>query len=182
MAGTQKDLVSTSTDVVLLTDMDQQQLKGLGDMLLSKERTAPDVVREPEDVSREIIAQILAATSVDEIERQEAEGWAEYEGVPMEVRSIAWRPSTYEEGHAIFFVVRANDLSVDPPAARVLTTGAGNVMAQLIALAGLGALVGAIREYTTDETAQGFKVGFLRTPEGLSPTGHLQAATAEAGA
>lgn len=169
--------VFESHDLAVRDHRSSGSLAEVARLLLTKDRQTQEVVEEPEDVSREILAQILTATSIEDVERLEAEGWREYEGVPMEIRGFAWRPSTFEEGHAVFFVVRAVDLR--DGSSKILTTGSGNVMAQLVSLARLGGLIGAIREYATDTTAAGFKVGFLRTPEGHSPTGHLQDKPAE---
>lgn len=175
MANKQTPVVFESTDLAV---RDHRSPEGLGEvtrLLLTKERSTQEVVEDPEDISREILAQILSATTIEETERLEAESWRELEGVPMEIRGFAWRPSSFEEGHSVFFVVRANDLSGETPRPCILTTGSGNVMAQLVSLARLDGLVGAVREIAHDDTAAGFKVYYLRTPEGMSPTGHLDA-------
>ena len=93
----------------------------------------------------------------------QAEGWRELEHVPVEITNFAWRPSSFEEGHKVFVVVKGTRL--DDGSSVVLTTGSGNVMGQLIALARLGKLPGAVREYHSEKTAGGFNVGWLRTPE-----------------
>ena len=165
--------MEASQALVVHDHRSQESLNELARMIETGEGPSGEVHRDPADVSREIIQQILAASSVEETERQVAESWRDFPGVPMEIRGFVWRPSTFTEegGHPVFVVVRVNDLSAGVP--RVLTTGAGNVMAQLVALARLGALVGAVRQLAFDQTAQGYKVYFLKTPEGHAPDGHL---------
>lgn len=168
--------MSDSQELVVRDHKSAEGLQELADILLTPRSDLPEqaaTVEDPEDISREILASILSAETVAEVERLEAEGWRERVGDPMEIRGFQWRPSTFEEGQAVFFVVRANDLTVDPPKPVLLTTGSGNVMAQLVALARLNALVGAVREIAFDTTQGGFKVYYLKAPDGVDPAGHV---------
>lgn len=128
--------VRTSTDIEALGDLERILLTGKG----------PDSWPEetPEDASRAIIAQILSAETDDEIESiGQAEGWQELEGVPVQIQGFRWRKSDYEQGPPVYCVVFGNRM--DDGSAVVLTTGSGNVMAQLCTLAKRSKLPGAIR-------------------------------------
>ena len=99
----------------------------------------PEVVEDPEQISREIVQQLLGATSEDEVFNiGGATPWRELLGVPVAVESFNWRPSTFEEGSSIFFVVRGYRLDEGEPV--ILTTGARTVLAQIVALYRLGKL------------------------------------------
>lgn len=153
---TQELVVRKSTDMAQLQELEKVLL---GDAEL------PDVVDDPAEISREIMAQLLAAESDEELEAVgSATGWRELPGVPMELHGFRWRPSTYEEGAPIFFVVNATRL--DTGERVVLTTGSGNILAQLCNMARRGTLVGAIRalEIADTPTRQGFRPNWLRTP------------------
>ena len=147
--------VRKSTDIVAIDELERSLRTG----------EAPnEVERDPEEVGREIIAQLLDAATDAELERTEAEGWSNYLGVPMQVHSFVWRPSAYNEGQPVFLVVRAIDPDGNP---HVLTTGAGQVMAQLVNLAKRNRLP-VIRELDSSDTnTPGRTVYFLRTPEAV---------------
>jgi hypothetical protein len=154
----QEIAVRKSTDVAQLDELER---------ILLGDAELPDVVDDPAEISREIIAQLLAAESDEELEAVgQATGWRELPGVPMELHGFRWRPSTYEEGAPIFFVVNATRL--DTGERVVLTTGSGNVLGQLTNMARRGTLVGAIRalEIADQPTKQGFRPNWLRTPTG----------------
>ena len=161
MAGTATTLVvRSSSDIAAITELEQ---------ILLGEKAPPDVVDDPEQISREIMAQLLAAESDEELESMgKAAGWRELEGIPMEIHAFSWRPSSFNEGAPVFFVVRATRL--DDGSKVVLTTGSKNVLAQLANMAKRETLVGAIRELVRAETptAQGFYPLWLRTPEGAA--------------
>lgn len=154
-----------------------QELVQLEQALLSGE-VPFEVDRDPEDVSREIIAALLAAESDEELERLEAEGWGEHEGVAFEILDFAWRPSAFSEGQPLFFVVRAISMADGSP--HVLTTGSGQVLAQLINLAKRDRLP-AIRELASAETKSQRTVYWLKTPDAIAAERRREAMAARAG-
>jgi len=153
-----------ATDVAVRKSTDLAQLDELEKILLG-DSELPDVVEDPAEIQREIMAQLLGAESDEELEAVgNAIGWRELPGVPMEIHGFRWRPSTYEEGAPIFFVVSATRLDTGQRVA--LTTGSGNILAQLTNMARRNTLVGAIRalEIADTPTKQGFRPNWLRTP------------------
>lgn len=154
----QEIAVRKSTDVAQLDELEK---------ILLGDAELPDVVDDPAEISREIMAQLLAAESDEELEAVgSATGWRELPGVPMELHGFRWRPSSFDEGAPVFFVVNATRL--DTGERVVLTTGSGNILAQLCNMARRGTLVGAIRalEIADTQTKQGFRPNWLRTPTG----------------
>lgn len=162
----QQIVVRQSTDLVAIAELEKALLEGV----------APaEVDRDPEDVSREIIAQLLSATSDEELERLEAEGWGEYVGVPFEIHGFVWRPSSFTEGQAVFLVVRAINMVDGTP--HVLTTGSGQVMAQLANLAKRERLP-AVRELAGTTTKSDRKVYWLKTPDEIAAARRAEALAA----
>jgi hypothetical protein len=156
--------VYMANDIAVRKSADIAQLDELEKILLG-DSELPDVVDDPGEISREIMAQLLAAESDEELEAVgTATGWRTLPGVPMQLHGFQWRPSTYEEGAPIFFVVNATRL--DSGERVVLTTGSGNILAQLCNMARRGTLVGAVRalEISDEPTKQGFRPNWLRTP------------------
>lgn len=152
----QEIAVRKSTDLAALDELEQ---------ILLGEKEAPEVVDDPQEISREIIAQLLAAETDEELEQVGAAiGWRELAGVPVQIENFRWRPSAYEEGAPVFFVVQATRL--DTGERVVLTTGSGNVLAQLANMARRGTLAGAVRsvEIADKPTKSGFRPYWLRTP------------------
>jgi hypothetical protein len=160
--------VRRANDLAAVSELEQALLEG---------KAPVEVDRDPEDVSREIIAQLLAAESDDQLERLEAEGWGEYVGVPFDVLDFVWRPSSYDEGQPVFLVVRA--MRVDDGTPHVLTTGSGQVMAQLANLAKRDRLP-VVRELASAETKSKNTVFWLKTPDAIAKA--EAAARAAAGA
>ena len=169
MSVSQEIAVRNSTDTAALDELDSILLKG---------ELEVEVVDDPADISRDIVAQLLAATSDAELEAfGTAEGWREYAvpksmaeagkgGTPFEIHGFTWRPSSYEEGAPVFFVIQATDLSTGDR--KTLTTGSLNVLAQLSNLARRGRLPGAVRMLVESDkpTKRGFKPLWLMTPPG----------------
>ena len=148
--------VRKSTDVAQLQELER---------ILLGDAELPDVVDDPAEISREIMAQLLAAETDEELEAVgTATGWRDLAGVPMELHGFRWRPSNFEEGAPIFFVVNATRL--DTGERVVVTTGSGNILAQLTNMARRGTLVGAVRslEIADTQTRNGFRPNWLRTP------------------
>ena len=151
-------------DIAVRNSTDLEAVAELEAILLG-EAEVPAVVDDPAEISKEIIAQLLAAESDEELELVgSATGWRDLPGVPIELHSFKWRPSGFEEGAPVFFVVSGNRL--DTGERVVLTTGSGNVLAQLANMAKRGTLAGAIRtvEISDKPTKNGFRPYWLRTP------------------
>jgi len=165
-----------ANDIAVRKSTDIAQLDELEKILLG-DADLPDVVDDPAEISREIMAQLLAAESDEELEAVgQATGWRELPGVPMELHGFRWRPSSYEEGAPVFFVVNATRL--DTGERVVLTTGSGNILAQLCNMARRNTLVGAVRalEVADQPTKQGFRPNWLRTPTDTMVTAAKEAA------
>lgn len=153
-----------ATEIAVRKSTDMAALDELERILLGQQ-DVPEVVDDPAEIQREIIAQLLGAETDAELEQVgSATGWRELPGVPMQLHSFRWRPSTFEEGAPIFFVVDATRL--DTAQRVVLTTGSANILAQLTNMARRGTLVGAIRslEIADTPTKAGFRPNWLRTP------------------
>lgn len=153
--------------VQVRSSSDLESVSELERLLLSKERV--EVVDDPEQMSREIVLQLLGAESDEELEQfGNATGWRELEGTAVEIRGFRWRPSSFDEGGAsVYLVVNATRLDTGDPI--VLTTGSLNVMAQLANMARRGTLVGAVRELVRSEkpTQRGFYPLWLKTPDAI---------------
>jgi hypothetical protein len=163
MSETQNSMVvRRSTDIIAIDELERALRDG----------TMPaEVERNPEDVSREIIAQLLDAESDEELERLEAEPWGGLVGVPFEIHGFVWRPSSFDEGQPVFLVVRA--LRMDDGSPHVLTTGSGQVMAQLVNLAKRGSLP-CVRELASDTTKSQHTVYWLKTPDSIAEAKRLE--------
>lgn len=157
-----------STSLVRLrSSADLAAITELEDALLTGELSA-EVLSDPVEQQRQIIAQLLSAETDEELENfGNAIGWRELMEVPIEIRNFRWLPSQYDEGPAVFMVVQGTRLDTGEPV--VLTTGGANIMAQLANMAKRGTLIGAIRELVEGtKTRQGFTPLWLRTPEGVA--------------
>lgn len=124
----------SSTDLEALSEFDEILL-GL--------REAPDVQDDPAAISNEIIAQLLTATSDEQLAIGKAIGWQSLEGVPVEIRGFRWRKSDFEDGSPLYVLVQGVDLTTGEfhPA---ITCGSKNVLAILSNLARRGQLPGAV--------------------------------------
>lgn len=151
-------------DIEVRKSTDLAQVEELEAILLG-EKGVPEIADDPAEIQKEIMAQLLSAESDEELEQVgNATGWRSLVGVPIEISGFRWRPSRYEEGAPVFFVVTGTNLVTGERVA--LTTGSGNVLAQLTNMAKRGTLVGAVRmvEEADKETKSGFKPYWLRTP------------------
>jgi hypothetical protein len=177
----------SSTDVAVRTSQDLEALNELEALLLSDER--PDVVDDPREISREIMRQLLGASSDAELELVgSAIGWRRALHIPFTLHSFRWRPSSFDEGSNVFFVIEATALqgftapadgdvpdSVEQNVGQgervVLTTGAGNILAQLTNMAKRGTLDGAVRaaKRADKPTRQGYYPLWLYTPAEFAP-------------
>jgi hypothetical protein len=157
-AGQELAVVHSSTEIAELDKFDQILL-GMAD--------APEVVDDPDEVSRQIVLQLLAATTDAELTISQATGWRDLMDVPIEIQGFRWRKSDYEEGAPVYVLVAGARLDTGEylPA---ITTGSYNVLAQLSNLARRGQLPGAVWQLTESEkqTARGFKPLWLtKTPD-----------------
>ncbi len=153
-----------ATDIAVRKSSDLAALDELEKILLG-EADVPEVVDDPAEIQREIIAQLLGAETDEELEQVgNAVGWRDLAGVPMEIHGFRFRPSSYEEGAPVYFVVDATNLISGERV--VLTTGSGNILAQLTNMARRNTLVGAVRalEIADTPTKAGFRPNWLRTP------------------
>lgn len=157
----QEIAVRNSADLAAIDELEK---------ILLGEAEVPPVVDDPAEISKEIIAQLLSAETDEELEQVGAAiGWRDLAGVPVELHGFKWRPSSFEEGAPVFFVVSGTRLDTGENV--VLTTGSGNVLAQLANMAKRGTLNGAIRqvEIADKPTKNGFRPYWLRTPQSALP-------------
>lgn len=150
MASTEIQTVTMSQG----TSRDLAKLPELEKILTGETEIGPDEAQaadDPAEVSRQILMEILSCETEDELEMfGQAEGWRDLAarsvahnglpagpGVPVLIRGFRWRRSEFTDGGGfpLYFLVEA--VRVDTGRPVVLTTGAGNVMAQLIVLARL---------------------------------------------
>lgn len=154
--------MAKTTDIAVpagnaLSAKDAANVAELEEILRTGEVDGPEIIDDPAEISRSIIAQLLDAESDEELQGfGEATGWRELLGVPMELHSFKWLRSTIEGGGApIYFVVNAYDLK--DGVKRVLTTGSMNVLAQIVNMYKRGALEGSVWKLVQmDETKSGF--------------------------
>lgn len=157
---------SPSKALAVRSSSDMNAIEELEALLVSNERM-PEDDYTAEDIATEMVKQLLAAESDEELEQfGEATGWSELLGVPIELDGFRWRPSAFDEpgSSSLFFVV--NGTRLDTSERVVLTCGSRTVMAQLANMAKRGTLTGAIRECVQADkpTRAGFKPLQLRTP------------------
>lgn len=139
------------------------------DAILTGQADPPEVIDDPEQISREIIMQLLAAESDDDLQNfGSATGWRDLLGVPVELRGFKWRPSTFDEGGPIYVIVQG--IRMDTGEGVVLTTGSSNVLAQLSNMARRGTLVGGVWKMCQADktTAAGFRPLHLEKVADLS--------------
>lgn len=111
-----------------------RSLEELEKIIAENERVEQMVVEDPEAITKQIIDQLLNAESDEELGQVgNATGWRTLIGLPVAILGFNWRPSTYDEGSTVFFVVRATRMDDGSPL--VLTTGSRNVLAQIVNLA-----------------------------------------------
>lgn len=136
----------------IVSSQTPEQLVELEAILLG-EIEPPTQETDAEAASMEIVRQILGAQTEAEVEAfGTAIGWRELatrfvahdglkkqDGLPVELIDFAWRPSEYEDGAPVFFVVRATALGdheatgVTVGDSLILTIGSLNILAQMVA-------------------------------------------------
>jgi hypothetical protein len=149
---------AASTDIERLDDWAE---------ILKGNKPVPEVEYDADTVQRQILDQILSAESEEELENfGSATGWQELMGIPIEILGFEWRASTFKEasGPPTFVVVRG--IRLDTGDHVVLTNGGSNVQAQLLVLAKLGKIPGAIRvlKQSDKATKAGYYPLWLVTP------------------
>lgn len=160
-----------STAIAVRRSSDVATLDELERILVTNEQVETNE-DDAEALSAEIVRQLLAAESDAELEQfGTATGWRDMLNVPVELEGFSWRPSDFEEGASIFFVVFGTRLDTGDRV--VLTTGSRNIMAQLANMAKRATLTGAIREAVQSDrpTKRGFYPLWLRTPEQAKTAG-----------
>ena len=118
-------VVHSSTDLAQLTQFDQ--------IILGLIEAPEDVQDDPGEIAKAIILQLLQATTDEELQLSSATGWRELQGVPVEINGFRWRKSDFEEGSPVYVIV--NGMRLDTGEVLALTTGSGNILAQLSNLA-----------------------------------------------
>lgn len=178
--------MATSQEVAVRSSANMAALAELEAILLDDSDQVVEVVEDPEDIQREILAQLLAAESDDELESfGEAIGWrtiarryVEHDGlpiqpgVPVEVSGFSWRPSEYGTGPAVFFIVRGKRMDTGDRV--VLTTGSANILAMLVNRAKRGALPAILLATEGQEATKKNKtwpLWIVRPPEAAAPKG-----------
>lgn len=153
-------------------------LDRLNEILLTGELET-EVIDDPAEISRQIVAQLLGADSDLALQSfGEAEPWGEYLDVPMELHGFRWRKSEFEgEGAPVYFIVDA--IKLDDGSRRILTTGSMSVLAQLSNMARRGTLEGGVWMLHEAEkpTRSGYKPRWLvQTPEAVQAAKDREAA------
>lgn len=125
--------------------------------ILMDELEPPEVSTDPEAISREIMLQILTAeTDEAMLAVGSATSWQDLLGIPVEIHSFHWRPSRYDQGSKVFFVVTA--IRLDTGENVILTTSGTNVLAMLINLARRNRFPSVWKLVEAEkETANGYK-------------------------
>lgn len=126
-------MASKGQEIVVLRASDSPEALEELKAILRGQKDPGKVQDDPAMIQREIIEQILAASSDDEMQLGDATPWQDLLDVPVEVFGFRFRPSDYSEGSPVFVVV--NGIRLDTGDVVVLTTGGLNVIAQLINLA-----------------------------------------------
>lgn len=142
----------TGTDLAVRSSADLAQVEELYEILMGRAE-APDIIEDPEQISREIVAQLLGADSDEGLVLGKAIGWRDLQGVPIELHDFKWRKSDFDEGNSVYFIIRGRRL--DEGDQVVLTTGSRNITAQLANMARRGTLVGGVWVCVQAEKATG---------------------------
>ena len=148
-----------STELVTRASSDLASLDEF-DRILTGQADAPpvEVIDDPAEISRQIIMQLLAATTDEELQNfGNATGWRELENVPVVLKGFRWRPSSFDEGGPLYVIVNA--INAETGEQLVLTTGSANVLAQLSNMARRGTLVDSVWQLVKSEktTANGYR-------------------------
>jgi len=163
-------MAKTQTQEVALQDTDALSLDRFDEALLTGAIEGGSVQQDPAELTRQIVAQLLAASSDEELEQfGNALPWRDLLNVPVEIRNFKWMESSFEgDGPAVYVVVQATRLDTGDPV--TLTNGSMNVMAALSNMARRGSLIGAIRVLVEADkaTKAGFKPLWLRSAEGAA--------------
>jgi hypothetical protein len=123
----------SSQELVLYDSSDPASLNEFAS-IISGIKPAQEIVQDPEEIQRQIVVQLLHASSDEELEAfGSAVGWQTLEEVPIRIDGFRWRPSDFEAGAPVYVLVNGERL--DTGDSVVLTTGSYNIMAQLANLA-----------------------------------------------
>ena len=154
-----KESNTATTEIAVRSSTDLASLDEF-DAILTGQIDAPpaEVIDDPAEISRQIIMQLLGATTDEELQNfGNAQGWRELEGLPILLKGFRWRPSSFDEGGPVYVVV--NGYRTDTGEAVVLTTGSANVLAQLSNMARRGTLVDSVWRLVKaeKETSRGYR-------------------------
>lgn len=145
-----------STDVVVLDDAAVESIL-LGDQVELA------VVEDAEDAQRQIVQRILSAESADEVlAAQETTPARELIDQPLQLEAVRWIRSNLpdQQGIGVFALVAAIHGATGDR--HLITTGALQIMAQLLKLNQLGAFpVNAVIRQKDQPTAAGFRPMWL---------------------
>jgi hypothetical protein len=129
-----------ATELTTRPSTDLEALNEFNQIILGQREAPPvEIVEDPQEISREIMMQLLSAESDEELQNfGNAVSWRELLGVPVHIKGFRWRPSSFDEGGPVYVVVQG--FRTDTGEQVILTTGAANVLAQLSNLAQRGRL------------------------------------------
>jgi hypothetical protein len=158
---------------------DTRSLDKLDEILLTGELNV-EIVDDPNEISRQIVAQLLNAADDEELQNfGNATGWRELQDIPVELHGFRWQASSFEgEGAPVYFIVSATRL--DTGERVTLTTGSMNVLAQLSNMARRGTLVGSVwmLHQADNPTRQGYRPLWLVQPDEVKRANRERAAAA----
>lgn len=174
--------MADSQEMVVHSHADTASLDLLDEILLTGELNI-EIVDDPNEISRSIVAQLLQAGDDEELQNfGNATGWRELIDVPVELHGFRWQASSFEgEGSPVYFIVSATRM--DTGERVTLTTGSMNVLAQLSNMARRGTLLGSVWmiHQADNPTRQGYRPLWLVQPEGvLAANREARAAAAQA--
>lgn len=174
--------MSPGQTLVVHSHADEASLRQLEEILSTGELEV-EIVDDPNEISRSIVQQLLAAEDDEALQDfGNAIGWRELLDVPVELQGFRWQRSTFEgEGGApVYFVVAATRLDTGDRV--TLTTGSMNVLAQLTNMARRGTLVGGVWQLHQAEnpTKAGYRPLWLVQPDSVKQAAAERKAAQEA--
>lgn len=170
----EQDAPGTDLERRVYSSTELAQLSSLEALLLDPNVEIPEVLEEPEQISREIMQRLMNAGSLNELEVRKPLGWRrDLADVIVVVHGFQWRPSKYRAGGEradegtggpnVYFVV--DGTRTDTGERGPITTGSANVLAQLVACAKLQAFPVQAKLIELPSTSRGFNPLALTFPE-----------------
>lgn len=139
-----------STEIAVRNSTNLEAVGELYEILLGRQQAA-EIMDDPDAIGDEILAQLLAAESDEQLSLGKAEGWRDHLDTPYELHDFKWRKSEFDEGGPIYLIVQARNLDTGEPT--ILTTGSKNIVAQLANMARRGTLRGGVWKAVQAEKA-----------------------------